>query len=1117
MFETVYTLLPIAQAIAPAQNQESLDQWVAWGYGLLCVFLIFVLPFLIGNWISRAIRMPNASTKIGTRVGIVLATVIAALLVSFSGVLKYGIDIRGGTILVYEILDQASLDPSAQRADPKALASALSLRLNPSGTKEMSIRPYGESQIEIVVPYVDEFEVYEIKRLIGQAGALKFRIVANSRDHQDIIELARQQAASDDPNVRSRREVLNSDGKTVGMWFTVGRKETELNGIHPMQTPVNTDIVRNSQTGAIIIDSPRVRPPLSDDEYALEKWMAAEKIADIDVLMALERSGEVFEQISGDDLSGAAFTYDQRGTPAVDFTLGAQGAGKMLNLTGLNQPESGFHRRMAIILDERVLSAPQLNSPIGASGQITGNFTREEADFLVQILRSGRLPATLSSNPSSEHRVGALLGESTIQKGTYASILSMIVTLLSILVYYRFAGVVAAIALIMNGLFIYAAMVLIRQPLTLPGLAGLVLTLGMSVDANVLIYERMREEVARGSAIRMAIRNGFDRALTAIVDSNLTTIISAIVLYWIGTDQVRGFAVALIIGIVISMFTAIFCSRVMFDIAEKLRFANLSMMDGIGWLRKMLIGKADIDFMGMQKICIGTSAALIALGLILVAIRGKDILDIDFTGGTSVTFQLEKPVGADELRELTQQILVKDDDGRPIQSTLQHVEVKDAPVNTVYKLDTSVTSLDQLRQRMADGFSKSSATHLVNYRVNVSQRPASKIGGNPQSSIRNVPVGRFVAAQAPTQTPAATATAATPTTANADAVPPSTASDSTTPKPAASPTATAAEIEKFPEDPKSATAITGVVPTADAAIPQGSTEFLLQFVASSEKAPAAQINGPELVKRLIEAAKAAGITLTDTQIGINPEPKPAGWKRDDVAGFSDWVVSLPLANAGAKSVTEQLQKIVGQQPVWISVSNIGGRVAGDMQQKAIGALLVSLIFIIAYIWFRFQKISYGLAAVVALIHDVLITLGFVAACHWLAGPFSFIMIEDFKIGLTMVAAFLTIIGYSLNDTIVIFDRIREVRGKSPRLTAEIINVSVNQTLSRTLLTSSTTLMVILLLYFFGGEGIHGFMFTLFVGIVVGTFSSVFVASPVLLWIAKRQEQNVRRIAEAKSA
>ncbi len=197
------------------------------------------------------------------------------------------------------------------------------------------------------------------------------------------------------------------------------------------------------------------------------------------------------------------------------------------------------------------------------------------------------------------------------------------------------------------------------------------------------------------------------------------------------------------------------------------------------------------------------------------------------------------------------------------------------------------------------------------------------------------------------------------------------------------------------------------------------------------------------------------------------------------------------------------------QPVWQSISRIEGRVAGQMQRDAILALGMSMIFIVAYIWFRFQKVAYGLAAIIALLHDVLITLGFIAISHWLFMPLGALLIEDFKISLTIVAAFLTIIGYSLNDTIVVFDRIREVKGKAPRLTSDMVNQSVNQTLGRTLLTSSTTIIAILLLYIFGGEGVHGFAYCLFIGIVVGTFSSIFVAAPILLWLTSREQSTSR--------
>ena len=215
---------------------------------------------------------------------------------------------------------------------------------------------------------------------------------------------------------------------------------------------------------------------------------------------------------------------------------------------------------------------------------------------------------------------------------------------------------------------------------------------------------------------------------------------------------------------------------------------------------------------------------------------------------------------------------------------------------------------------------------------------------------------------------------------------------------------------------------------------------------------------------------------------------------------------MPLAAAEADKVMEEIKQSLGSDPVWISSSSVGGRVAGDMIGRALGALFASLLCIIGYIWFRFQRVIYGLAAVAALLHDVLITLGAIAVSYWLADVLGFLLIDPFKISLTVVAALLTIIGYSLNDTIVVFDRIRETKGKAPNLTGEMVNTSINQTLSRTLLTSVTTFIVVVLLYAFGGEGIHTFAFALVIGVLVGTYSSVFVASPILLWLVGRGEK-----------
>jgi SecD/SecF fusion protein len=224
------------------------------------------------------------------------------------------------------------------------------------------------------------------------------------------------------------------------------------------------------------------------------------------------------------------------------------------------------------------------------------------------------------------------------------------------------------------------------------------------------------------------------------------------------------------------------------------------------------------------------------------------------------------------------------------------------------------------------------------------------------------------------------------------------------------------------------------------------------------------------------------------------------WNGESKETKTSWTIGLPLEKAQAQPLIDTMQDTINQSPVFRSISKIGGSVAGNTRNMAIAALAASLIGIVAYIWFRFQKVVYGLAAVVALVHDVLITVGAIAISAYLAPMFGFLMIEEFKISLPIVAALLTIIGYSLNDTIVVFDRIREVKGKNPLLTGDMINTSINQTLSRTLLTSVTTLIVVLILYAIGGDGIHGFAFALLIGVFVGTYSSIFVASPILLWL-----------------
>lgn len=1094
MIESLVNLLVIAQTQTAASATDAAattdEKWGTYLYGAAFVFGIFILPFLVSHFLTKALRMPSHSF----RLGVMLAAISGGFLFAWSNKfeLLLGPDMKGGTTLVYDIQE----GDDGQKVNAGALASALGDRINPSGTKEISIRPRGEEQIEITVPNVDSGELERIKAIIGKAGQLEFRIVANTRDHPEIIQLARTQANASVP----KAVVTNDAGEVIGRWYTVGRDDKKIDGVFPLKTPVLGDTIRNAYTGEIITN-----PDLLDEKYSLEKWMERSGIRDVDVLMAYNFAGVPYAQVNGDDLASAATTFGKSGYE-VEFRLNTVGANKMLRLTSANQPDGSFHRRMAIIMDEKVLSAPQLNSPISSQGVIQGNFTKEEVDFLVTILRAGRLPATLSEEPVSEMSVGAGLGATTVKKGKNASIWAVILTFACILVYYRFSGAVASLALVINGLLIFGIMIFISQPLTLPGLAGLVLTIGMSVDANVLIFERIREERAKGSAPRMSIRNGFDRAFTTIIDANLTTLIAAVVLYWIGTDQVRGFAVALIIGIMTSMFTATFCSRIVFEIAEKLKCVNLSMSDGVGFLKKTFLGDRDFNFMGVQTACFVASLLLICVGLVAVAFRGKDLLNIDFTGGTSVTFQLSEPVEADTLREMTKRMLATDKEGRPVQSNL--VRVDKEPSDTVYTLVTSIQNEEELSNSLIEGFSKESSTGLKCYRIKVLNESEQQTGVQSESKSKL----RFVAFQAEnSETQAGTIGASE--TGDKEAA----GTDAETPQ-------TTAEISSDSQTVAGALNLEGEQ-AAEGADGQDSaaavrtnvtTELIIEFAGSTDDnaeipdaEKGARIAGKTLHERIIAAAQSKGIDINVAALEVSPEPMPENWRLEDIEGFSKWKVVVPTNQQNADAIIGQLQLDMENQPLWLSLSKIGSKVAGEMQQRAIAAILLSLVFIVAYIWFRFQKVAYGLAAVVALVHDVLITLGVLALCHWLFGPLNFLLIEDFKIGLTEIAAFLTIIGYSLNDTIVVFDRIREVRGRSPKITAKMINDSVNQTLSRTLLTSGTTLLTILLLYIFGGEGIHAFAFALLVGVVVGTYSSIFIAAPMLLWISEWENAKQR--------
>ncbi len=769
------------------------------------------------------------------------------------------------------------------------------------------------------------------------------------------------------------------------------------------------------------------------------------------------------------------------------------------------------------------------------------------------------MPAVLNPVPINENMIGPLLGQVTIDKGRYAIVLSLVFVIVFMGFYYRFSGIIACLALLSNLALILALMILLKAAFTLPGLAGLVLTVGMSVDANVLIFERIREEITRGAALRMAIRNGFARATTTIVDANLTTLITAVVLYGIGTDQVKGFAVTLILGILMSMYTAIFCSRVIFDIAERSRFITDLHMTKI-------IGATSIDFIGKRRIATIVSTILIIVGLVGVAARGKQIFDTDFRGGASATIVLKQPMPEEQVRtrldaleQAYQSVLDEQLVGEQISaeerkelaaervqwtlSEIADLSVGGLAKGAVWQIVASVTRVDDFKTALAECFQDDGKSLLQVHSVSFTKLQAIQ----PQPDAETSP-DAAASQPAPKNEPNDKPTAETPTSQKqtkpaADGQTKPAADEQTKPaadeqtKPAADgQTKPAADGQSRRVDlpPDTLVAWTGdaksLVAQADGPPEQATTpqkadeasEPEQQAGAGDKPAPASPASAgvfrSSITLEFEDAVNAD--TLSDqineaaAQVGKS-EPgfllSTPGWDNQSGNRYNQWQIKFALSQEESQPIVDRLKKNYANSPVFLSSSKVGSQVAGDTQSQALQALFASLLGIVAYIWFRFQRVSYGLAAVIALVHDVLLTLGAIALSKWLAPVFGILLLEEFKISLPMVAAFLTIVGYSLNDTIVVFDRIREVRGKTPELTGDMINTSINQTLSRTLLTSATTLLVVIVLYAFGGDGIHGFAFALVVGVVVGTYSSIFIASPALLWMT---EATAKRAAAA---
>lgn len=690
-------------------------------------------------------------------------------------------------------------------------------RIDQFGVAEPVIIRQGDDEIVIQLPGIKDPQ--RALNLLGDTAQLEFKVVADTTG-QNLNQLVAQARASK-------------------QWQD-GESMSKLNRALQSSLPENTSLYFEKNVDKQTLQE-ILTPILLEDKVL----MTGDMIKDAQV-----RIGGNFNE------------------PYVSLDMTSRGGKIFANIT-----ENNVGRRMAIVLDDVVRSAPVIRERIlGGSAQISGSFTHEEAADLAIVLRVGALPAPVDIVQNMT--VGATLGQDSINKGLSSGVFGAILVLGFMMIYYRLSGVIANTALVLNILLLFSGLAILNATLTLPGIAGIILAIGMAVDANVLIFERMREEYSLGKSVRSSIDGGYGNAFSTIIDSQVTTLITALALFMFGTGPIKGFAITLSLGIIFNLFAALFYSRLMFDTINAVRpIKQLKYMS--------FVKKSNLDFLKIKNITFAISSVMVIIGFVALIqiVRGNANLGVDFSGGSLLQYQSTQDFSMGEVRDAFSRNDMKDID-------LQEVENEHRLIVKIKKSEAVVANL-----------------------------------GERVSNILS---------------------------------------------------------SELPEK---------------------------QFTLESQ-------------------------------------------------------------------------------------SEIGSSVSSVLRNKAIQAILISLGGVLIYLAIRFD-IRFGIAAATATFHDVMVVLGI---C-WLV---------DIEITLLIVTALLTLAGYSLNDSVVVFDRIRENMHKpGAGSLRSVINNSINQVLSRTFVTSLTTGTVLLALYILGGSVIHDFAFALLVGILVGTYSSIFIASPVLTLLEKK--------------
>ncbi|MSR75072.1 MAG: protein translocase subunit SecD [Planctomycetes bacterium] len=961
----------------------------------------------------------SMSDKLSMRWFVVLCAVaLAGWATASNWPLNYGIDLMGGTTLTY------SVDPQTVRAlvgaggnQQQAIdetIEVISTRIDTLGVRELTVRQEGGDGIVLQSPNLSREEADEIRRRMVQLGQLEFPVgVGKLNQRKSSFDVPgktpgsiENYAFNEDEAEKARQAALEAGKTLVAIAKAAGK---------PIPLAAYRDGMAYEMKNADGRGVGIFWKPWTAGETARRTAGASE--AEVRTAMNAAQRGEDYKK---ELITGAWVYYDPMyyggglkgftGKDIVNPKPGKDEFGKRTVTYGIHNERQGdfeeytqkyVNQPMALVLNDELWSAPTIQEALRDSVQIRGGgtgFAEEEQGFLVNCLQSGSLKLRLI--PGQEETIAATLGTEAVNRGWMSVILGAALVFAFTLVYYRLSGMIAVITLILNIALVVALLALFRATLTLPGIAGIVLTIGMAVDANILVFERIREEQAKGKALLAAVDAGFNRAFITIVDSNLTTVITAALLYRYGVGPIKGFAVTLMAGLVASLFTAVFVAKTVF--LTFLRNGSITQLSMMRWVPENLGWK----FLSKARICVTASVIAVVLSVVAFVAAGDAKYGLDFTGGYVVRMNLEQPTSTGEVSSALAALKTE--------SGLQKYPQVE-PTGLGSSADATGTMFKTLEVRIQTATKASPEDMKARVGGDLAQVFASDFN-NLKSATFNEDNGQW-------------------------------------------------DLSFDLKNAMSRQIVEG---------------RLYDFADSRGEHP-------------YQGIAIDGLQFSTDAVG------------DEVA--SDWRIQVNEKNLLKHELVGDIVTLFGSRMPQLDgkpnenlafgkISYVGPNVVANLKKQAIVAVVLSLIAVVLYIWMRFKELRYGIAAAVATFHDAIVALGAVIVVNklgWVHVP----------INLPIIAGFLTIMGYSLNDTIVQFDRVRENLGNVKGSLADTIDLSINQTLGRTLLTSLTVFITVLVLFLMNRNqesGIEGIAFTLLVGVVVGTYSTIYVASPIVIWI-----------------